>query len=56
MNKLQEELKLICDKCGGQPPIVKEKSNKNWTVYKNGNCPCGGSYKFRLVELSNGKK
>jgi hypothetical protein len=41
-------IKLICNKCGKEPKIDKENSNKNWTVYKNGDCLCGGSYEFKV--------
>jgi len=36
---------MICKKCGKEMPIDKEKSNKNWIVYRN-KCECGGNAKL----------
>ena len=35
------KIKHACKSCGKEMPIDKEKSNKNWIVYKN-KCGCGG--------------
>jgi hypothetical protein len=40
---------MKCDKCGKQPEIDENKTNKNWTVYKtNKPCDCSGTYKIVL--------
>lgn len=41
------KIQIRCEKCGKEAPIDKEKSNKNWTVYKT-ECPCGGVCKPTL--------
>ena len=42
-----KEIKMACDRCGKEPPVDKENSNKNWTAYlAKEKCPCGGTYKF----------
>jgi hypothetical protein len=48
-----KEIKMICNKCGKEPEIDEKKSNRNWTVYKSGDCECGGSYHFKI---SNAKE
>lgn len=46
---MKKEIVLQCNKCGDTPEIDKEKSNKNWTVYKkNKKCKCGGIFKFKF--------
>jgi len=43
------DIKMVCSKCGKQPPINKDKSNKNWTVYDTSKpCACGGKWKVKL--------
>lgn len=37
-------MKVICNKCGKDAPIIKDDS-KTWTVYKtNEPCECGGKF------------
>ena len=43
------EFKIICNKCGKEMPIDIEKSNENWTVYKQ-ICPCGGKAEATYVD------
>ncbi|MFQ9545603.1 MAG: hypothetical protein ACLR02_11345 [Clostridium sp.] len=35
------KIRAICEKCGKEAEIDKEKSTSNWTVYKT-ICKCGG--------------
>ena len=44
------EIVMVCKKCGKEAPINKEKSNKNWIVYDNKPCECGGEYTMKLVK------
>lgn len=47
MKKKIQEIKMICSKCGKEPEINKEKSNKNWRVVDNLPCKyCGGELKI----------
>ena len=40
----------VCDKCGKEAPIDKQKSNHSWVVYlPDKKCSCGGSYKFNFL-------
>lgn len=39
-----EEVKMICDKCGAQQVPNEEESDKNWKVYPNVPCECGGAF------------
>ena len=34
---------IECNKCGKKAEIDKEKSTKEWIVYKTGKCECGGT-------------
>lgn len=37
---MKEKMSMVCDKCHLIMPVDSEKSNKNWTVFKN-KCSCG---------------
>ncbi len=34
---------MVCKECTKPADVDKEKSNENWTVYKNTCSKCGGS-------------
>lgn len=41
---------VICDKCGKEAPIDKEKSTTDWIAYKaEEHCDCGGKYVPKLI-------
>jgi hypothetical protein len=43
------KIKVICNKCGKEPPIDKEKSNKNWVVHNTSKpCGCGGNWRVKV--------
>ena len=45
-----KKIKVLCNKCGQEAPIDKQKSNKNWSVYlTKDKCKCGGDYKFKII-------
>ena len=45
-----KKVKLVCDKCGKQPPVDEKNSNKNWIVHDVSKpCECGGKWKNKLV-------
>lgn len=48
MKKGKIILYMECEKCGDPAPLDEEKSNENWSVYKNEPCHCGG--KFKLIQ------
>lgn len=35
------DIKFVCSKCGKPPEEDKEKSNKNWKVFKSECSDCG---------------
>ena len=39
---------MVCKDCGQEATIDKEKSNENWTVYKNKCDECGGQITTKL--------
>jgi hypothetical protein len=43
----KKQIVMVCDKCGEPMPIDLEKSNSNWTVYKQ-QCSCGGKGKIKF--------
>lgn len=43
-------IKEVCKKCGKTPPIDKEMSNENWTVYLTKEpCECGGTWTIKVI-------
>ena len=41
----------VCQNCGKQQPILKEKSNENWIAYDpKVVCECGGKFVFKKAE------
>lgn len=49
MHIKKPKIKILCSKCNKECPVDKEKSNKNWIVYKNiKTCECGGHYKIKI--------
>ena len=38
---MEDDVQIVCDKCGELMPVDKKKSSKNWTAYKE-LCKCGG--------------
>ncbi len=41
-----------CNKCGKEAPRDKEKSNKNWAVFRTKEpCSCGGRFGIDLSKL-----
>lgn len=49
MAKSYINVKMICEKCGKEGEIDKEKSNPNWNVYKT-KCKCGGRVSPQVME------
>ena len=47
-----KKIKQICNKCGKEAEIDKEKSNKNWTVYQL-NCKCGGYCELKYENIKS---
>lgn len=39
----------ICDTCGQEMPVDKEKSIANWVVHKT-KCECGGKAKIKIEQ------
>ena len=37
-------LRFICDKCGKEQKHDEAQSNKNWEVFPNVPCECGGKF------------
>jgi hypothetical protein len=47
--EMKIKIKVVCDKCGKEAPIDKEKSNSNWRVHDTSKpCECGGAYKVKF--------
>lgn len=44
---MKNKVICVCDTCGKDMPKDEEKSNVNWTVYKNV-CECGGKSTLKL--------
>lgn len=43
--KGKEIFKMRCDKCAKEQIHDKQQSNKNWNVFPNIPCECGGAFK-----------
>ena len=44
---MKSDMKLVCEKCGKEAEVDKERSNENWTVYKT-KCECGGKITMKF--------
>ena len=44
----KELFNFVCDKCGEKQKPDKKESNKNWEVFPNKKCSCGGTYKLKF--------
>lgn len=49
--KQQQKTYFICNKCGNkQQPIRRnEEGVKDWNIYDNVKCKCGGTFKFKII-------
>ena len=53
-NKLEQDwLKFLCNKCGKEQRPDKKQSNKNWEVFPNVPCSCGGEFELKIKEELN---
>ncbi len=47
--KKKIEITYVCEKCGKEPEVNKEKSNNNWKAFDNKPCiHCGGKLEIKL--------
>lgn len=44
--KEKKQIKMRCNKCHKELTPDKEQSNKNWNVFPNKPCECGGTPEF----------
>ena len=40
---------MECDKCGELQKPDKEKSDKDWSIFPNVPCKCGGAFKPKMI-------
>ena len=48
MKSKKEKIILICEKCGKK--ANPDKKEKNWKIFTNMKCKCGGRLKFKIEE------
>ena len=44
------KIRMICERCGNMQESDKKQQSKNWEVYPNVPCWCGGKYKPTIEE------
>ena len=45
--KKGKKVLFVCQECGKEMPVDKEKSNENWKAYKE-KCSCGGKGEYEI--------
>lgn len=43
------DFKFVCDGCGKDQVEDKKQSTKNWKVYPNVPCECGGKFTIKFL-------
>ena len=47
---MEDEIQIVCDKCGELMPIDKTKGTKRWVDYKK-KCKCGGKQTISIDNI-----